>query len=492
MILLFESLYLMSAAILGYCLIQQALPKHSTATRVGLGISIGLSAYFAIDLAIGLFPFPEGPIVALLLKLVCLTGMVSYALRVRALPITGLVLVCAIPVVLAIAQSFLGIAVLSFDSYNYLALSQSHYAGGFDLFHDIQRGLYSSYSAGVWVSHANSGLWGADFLALFHPLVLIATLFIALGGVQDLTPDASAISTAIIGTAITLFALSAPQFVHHATYIIPNSFGGLLVITLIVMVLAGPTVEGTRAQHSYWVVLAAVSLAMAFSRLESSLFMVLILALLAGRQSTKDRTDFGIAAVFVVSIMSFQLFAHLVGRSSGPSILTVNFSLALISIALVAFIGLVLVRRTVFRVLVPHLPALTVLAIFLVVAVLTVFRGEHAEMSNRFFVLNTFGHAGIWFNTWLIIGLAALFYAGVNRDLDFNSRFLVATLIAGVLLVIGLGILRDPPYRLGAQDSGNRMLLQFFPIALIILGLSLHRFWSEATALFKARRANGA
>jgi hypothetical protein len=91
-----------------------------------------------------------------------------------------------------------------------------------------------------------------------------------------------------------------------------------------------------------------------------------------------------------------------------------------------------------------------------------IIKPAHAAESLGVFVVNALWPGSLWGPWWgaaLVIGGLAL----ATVDNVRYGRMLGVSAVSIVLLIDLLGIVRWLPYRLGDQDSGNRMLIHVFP-----------------------------
>ena len=109
---------------------------------------------------------------------------------------------------------------------------------------------------------------------------------------------------------------------------------------------------------------------------------------------------------------------------------------------------------------------LVVIGLLLLGIIATIVKPEHMVTSFRSMVRNALV-AGDWGLTWYVIAFLATELYVICRH-SIERRWMFVVLVTYVLLVYDLTYFTGA-YRIGASDSGNRLILQAVPLVMLYL-----------------------
>jgi len=221
--------------------------------------------------------------------------------------------------------------------------------------------------------------------------------------------------------------------------------------------------EPTKAYGS----LALLSL-IAFSlvRIEAPLFAIAILLVTIFRwQSWSYGNRLKLIIPYTLFMVAWYARVYFM-LPEYPDLLTKPLTIAVISV----FVGLALFaafsRLEMLRSMVKQTHVFVVIGLLLLGIIATVLKPEHMATSSRSMVRNALV-AGDWGLTWYVIAFVATeLYILCRHSIERRSMFLV--LMTYVLIVYNVTYFSDA-YRIGASDSGNRLILQAVPLVILYL-----------------------
>lgn len=307
---------------------------------------------------------------------------------------------------------------------------------------------------------------GEPYLRSITPLLAVATaalLWLLVREGVGARPDAPWWPWAAAG-AVALLATNH-RFVFNAFYV-----NGHLMIAVWVLVLAAVVWRTDRAPGSFSVgdagLAATMASAITVTRPEGLLLALVVLlpTALDPRASVAGRRVL-LAGTAATSLLWHGGVVGLAWADADRSIPTSTTGLTVLAGGLVLWaIALPLVDRATPRraLLVVHLGAWLGLAALTVRDPSILYDSATATARNVLW-------EGRWGSSLLL--LAALLVIGFALRRPAGERPLVFVLTTSVPFLLLLALLREGAYRVGPGDSLNRMLLHFFPVALLALAL---------------------
>lgn len=381
-------------------------------------------------------------------------------------PVTGIWLIA---VTLATLQSQASLLVMTFDSFNYAGLSGNitNISDGFS--NSYLASMLLSYPALMPFGYAPVGLWGRDVLMAGAPAFALSASSVVAVAVFEAFRDRD-ILWARAGALIAFaFVLSTPQVRFHAFYIMPNLAMAALVACsgYAIWRLSKNECEDMRGG---WVLLLAILLVgVGLARLEGVLFVaVLGLSAFLTQLDRPLRLTIAFAAVTAL-LLGWLVFLGL-NAGDSESILGAGTALAQSLLLLVVLAGMAMATVPAFRKFLSW--GILAMPIAMIMALMGLWISSpskgRATLDNWFQNLTL--PLGLWGASYLALGAAAGILVALQTPLR-AARPLLLSVVTLTLMTIALGIFREMPYRLGAQDSGNRIMLQIFPLAVMFVGI---------------------
>jgi len=471
--MMLEFAYLLALGVIGLCILSRNASELGPLLVGGAAFPVGLYLMTLVQLAMAMINLKLHAITLWVLVLALLGATAAWAHRKppeswRPILLGGTVAAAAI-VAIAIFQLTMHASVLSYDSFDYLAVASNLYRPDTSISSDAISGFLPNYAPLLWLAHAPARLFGQEFLVLLHPLIFLTMLLTTCGLVEACT-RAVKIPQAVRAGAILAPALvlsTTPQVIHHAVYIMPNLLTGLtLTISVACLWIADRNKSWTA------VIPAAICLAaLTIARQEGGLMAAVVLMAFATSEgiSWKIKTALG-AIVAVIPTLWYTDVILITRGGSDESILTRGGAAMQIgglwAATLVAGVSAIPSLRPLIRLGAMSMPLVLILAhlAFFIV------KPAHTTESIGILLTNALWAPALWGVWWgAAIAVGALALAG-DDNVPFG-KMLGVTAVSLVLLTDLLGIIRWVPYRLGDQDSGNRMLMHAFPLVWTYLAI---------------------
>lgn len=441
----------------------------------GLAAPLGLCVVALAQLALLIVNIKLTVLTLWLLIGVLALAAVGWAVRqsvreVRSVAVAA-VIAGALVAIVAWVQNTFSFAVLSYDSYDYVTLAANVSRADASLSSSALAGFLSNYAPLLWLTHSPARLMGLDFLTLLHPL-LFGALLLTTSGLVEMTTRGLGLNIFVRAIAIVVPAIVlsvTPQVLHHAVYVMPNLVTGLLLTGALACVWTAEV----HKQPGLLVLAAVLLSGVALARLEGGLICALVFALLATAENLSVWVK-SVSAAFVASIGTLWYVVVIVatGAFGEGAILTPVGAMMQIGVLWVGALACVASGFGPLRPLIGFaalsLPAVLILAHFVLVAAEP---ATSLESMGVFLYNATWPHA-LW-GPWWGAALAMAGLAMARPSPIAFSRMLAISAISLVLLTDLLGFVRGSPYRLGDQDSGNRMLLHVFPLVWAFLAARL-------------------
>jgi hypothetical protein len=434
-----------------------------------LGFATGVALYLGIGLIQVLTGLPTSPVLTLMVVGgVPAAAWVVVAIRdpsIRPRVRTGVLwagAALAATGVLALLARWANLVSWSPDSFRYL-LSGSL----------IAQGQYGTASAilvekrvlGVPLLHSAGNLDGEWYLPAITPMIAIAVLgavaWFAWTAMRDSVPRRLLIPAILLGV---MMLASVNRFVFHAFYVNGNMLFGMLLLLIVGaswLLLRGDR-DDRRALQA--MVLIAIP-ALVVTRAEASLVIGLAVLPILFSASTGFRFKAAVLAVLGAATVAWEL--RVIAAYLGEGLAPPFSAIALLALGVVMAAAIPVLR---WRWLLGHSQAVLwgVLGIlWLALAALAVRDRDVLIDSVRATVQNLIRGAGSWGLSAVLIGsltviaIAVFSYAG-DRQLSF-------VLTAFVPLAFLLAYFRGIAFRVGDGDSLNRIVIEFFPVAVLLI-----------------------
>jgi hypothetical protein len=267
-------------------------------------------------------------------------------------------------------------------------------------------------------------------------------------------------SFVVATVVVSLMALSN-IFVFHVFYIHVNIISALYMY-LFVFALIKMQQQPGRAYE----LLAQLSL-IAFSlvRLEAPLFVIVILLVASFWQGWSYINRLKLIVPFIVLFVAWYARAFFILPDTAD-LLTRKLDIAFIAVLVGFGLFAVISGLKILAPIVKRTPFLTLMALTLSSIIFTIIKPQHMLTSLKSIAQNILV-SGDWGLTWYVIFFLATELYFARRDTT-ERQWMFMVLVTYILLVYNLAYFTDP-YRIGASDSANRLVLQALPLVLLYL-----------------------
>lgn len=451
---------------------QASLPHVNAGLKAGMAFPAGFALYALMTLILLILKVPVTFLTVGLLTLMGCVILASVLFRRKAgldrsmitAFVAGLAAIGLITVLLAHFKYF----IMSYDSFTYAVLTGNVALTREGLTSSTISGFITSYAAMVPFGNSAAGLWGRDFISISPALFAASMLTIIYASICTyaralrLTP----VLTHIIAASAALLVMTAPQVWFHTFYVMPN----FPMAVFVLCVLAGYWAFLKQEDSGWYVPLGLFLIAVGMCRLEGGLFVIFMALGFTGVtvQHPWKRTIFYVVVCVFLSV--WLLYLSSLNPNIEGGILSTNAAIAqsllLMTPIVAAGLSVHPFMRTLIRLGVMLMP------VVLIFAGLVLFAGdpEHGRANLLHWTLNATSGIGLWGWAWMGVVVTLSACAVLGRPIK-NSFFMVSILASLLILVFDLGLFREFPYRLGAQDSGNRLMLQILPSFVLAAGL---------------------
>ena len=325
------------------------------------------------------------------------------------------------------------------------------------------RMVFSMWGPFVPFIHALTNLLGQKLFWQYQPVISLHLIAIVFYTVYSIVRErAPVLHSFVAATLLVCLMVLSDIFLFHVFYIHVNLISALYMY-LCVFALAKVQQEPTKAYGS----LALLSL-IAFSlvRIEAPLFAIAILLVTTFRwQGWSYGNRLKLIIPYTLFMVAWYARVYFM-LPEYPDLLTEQLTIAFISV----FIGLALFTAfsglEVLRSIVKQTHVVVVIGLLLLGIIATVLKPEHMATSSRSMVRNALV-AGDWGLTWYVIAFVATELYILCRH-SIERRWMFFVLITYVLLVYNVTYFSGA-YRIGASDSGNRLILQAVPLVILYL-----------------------
>jgi hypothetical protein len=268
----------------------------------------------------------------------------------------------------------------------------------------------------------------------------------------------------------TVVLISTPMFIIQTFYIHSNLTAAIFLFTALICGWMA-----VSENNNYWLVFLSISfVGINFSRSESFIYsdLILYVLLLGNFFKFKDR----LFAFLPVLIAQTSWFIYMYFRlENGSDILNPQKIKVIIFLLLIA-IGVILLSKSSFLAtkIFPLLNRYYLLPFFLVLVTLVLIRPAQMWGSLVSFFSNLLlsGNWGVTYWLFIIILILKVFENRVPIE-----SFLMNILVSSTIIIIGLGVFREP-YHLGWTDSANRLMTIGLPIGLMLLSVTLCKWFN--------------
>ena len=472
MIWVFEFLYGSFFFAAGLFFLNLCVPKVSVGLKAGMAFPAGFALYalytlllLSLKIPISLFSIAIGFIIFLaVIVLASRHRKVAVSRNLMVGLLAGVLVIGAI----ALLSSHFKYFILTYDSYTYAVLSGNVILTQEGLTGSTVSGFITSYAAMVPFGNSAAGLWGRDFVSISPALFSASIMAIIYASIISFMSQTLLrnIFKHGIAAACAILVITTPQFWFHSFYVMPN----LPMAAFVLCVIAGYWAFLREEDAGWYIPLGLFLIAVGMCRLEGGLF-VIFTALGFTAVTVKNpwkRTAFYMVVCVFLSVWLLYLSSLNPGSEGG--ILSTNAAIAqsllLMTPVIAAGLSVHAFMRQLIRIGVIAMPV----ALILAGAFLFATDMEHGKANLLHWTLNVTSGIGLWGWSWM--GLAVIFSACavIGRPIK-GSYFIACIMISLFVLVFNLGLFREFPYRLGAQDSGNRLMLQIFPSFVLAAGL---------------------
>lgn len=461
-----EFIYLMALSLIGLGLLSRHVVNLGPVLAAGASFPVGLAVAALAQLVLAIAGVKLNGVTIWLLVAALLAASAAWmwtgkprAPTALAIPVA---LATAVLAVVVVSQSALHAAVLTYDSYDYLVIASNLYRPDTSLGSDAIVGFLNNYAPLLWLTHAPARLFNEEFLVLVHPAIFGFLLLTAGGLAEACTRDAGlSLPTRVVAAIVPLLVLlTTPQIIHHAVYVMPNLLTALMLTTAIACLW----VAAARKLAGLVIPAAVCMAAMTIARQEGGLMAAMLIVAFAASDSIGWKAKCALAVfVSAISTLWYVTLIAITGPAADQAILTPMGAMLQIGCL---WIAAAMTGATVIRSLRrPILWAGMSMPMVLLLAHIPFFvmKPAPAIESVGVFVFNAVWAPSLW-GPWWGITLAVGALALATRDQVPYGRMMGVIAVSIVLLIDLLGIVRWLPYRLGDQDSGNRMLIHAFPI----------------------------
>ena len=323
------------------------------------------------------------------------------------------------------------------------------------------RMVFSMWGPFVPFIHSLTNLLGQKLFWQYQPVISLHLIAIVFYTVYSIVRERAPILHSLVAATllVSLMVLS-DIFLFHIFYIHVNLVSALYVY-LCVFALAKLQQEQEKAYGS----LALLSL-IGFSlvRIEAPLFAIAILLVTTFRwrgwsYGTRLRLIIPYTLVLVAwyARVYFMLPDH-------PDLLTKQLTIAFISVFIGFGLFAVFSGVEVLRSVINQTHVLVVIGLILLGIVFTALNPEQMITSLRSMVRNALV-GGDWGLTWYVIAFLGTELYVIGRH-SMERRWMFLILVSYGLLVYNLTYFSGA-YRIGASDSGNRLILQMLPLVVL-------------------------
>ncbi|MGJ8561913.1 MAG: hypothetical protein ACSHXY_00050 [Alphaproteobacteria bacterium] len=465
MIWFFEFLYGFSLCFTGLVFVSYRTNTIALPIRLGLSFPIGFAAIAFGVLLLLLLKVPVTLFSLGLLVTLALAGFIFIsakkgAMGAKDLAMDGLVLLIIVALITLI-QSQLKASVMLYDAFKYATLTGNITLIDNGLWSPPVKGFISSYSGFLAFGNAPAGFWGADYSAIASILFAVFIAILASGLIYDFGRSIALPRGVLITACLSapLLILSTPQFIYHSVYYMPN----LPMAAFFFCACACIWLITARGQTAAYAPLVITLIAVSICRLEGVLFLNIIGLLFVATPVKNPKARLfalGIACT-VAAVWMFILYTIIPANVTG-TIISKNGALALSVLSLAPVIAAALWLIAPLRPLITlgskALPALIVL----ICLYMTTKDFAHTQDTASHMIHNMTSRVGMSGYTWAVLFVLLMIFTVYDTSKTHSGLFL-RIVISSVFLVIMLGLYREFPYRLGAQDSGNRIMLQILP-----------------------------
>ncbi len=440
---------------------------------------VGICLYVSISYLQALVGLSSSPLVTFGILFGISTVLFTYIGLTRGYKITINIAVAAILSIIGLLALITVIRAANlveyhYDSIRYLIVGSLIESNNLDwISPNLLRKRYSS----VAILHAPANLAGEFYLRSLHPLVGLSTLgllfWFSYEGLKQAIPRKEAIAFALIGT---LLLLTNSGFVWHSFYI----NGHLLVAAfLLVVVGTGWLAASDSGSRRELLCLQAVGVAgLVLSRPEGALIapLALLPTLLWGKIPLSSR--WAILAVFGVAVVVQQGFIMLTTASLGQSVRMRAW--LLFGVGLGALLALPVLAWSFVTRHSKYVLAAVEGLLWVALIGFSLARPVLLQQSLDATLRNIVFDAGEWGASLMI--LAALVIGAILLTDAPNRIFLRFPLTACIPMFLLFAFLRGGPYRVGATDSLNRMLIHLVPLAILfVISAAASKRWGVAT-----------
>jgi hypothetical protein len=324
------------------------------------------------------------------------------------------------------------------------------------------RMVFSKWGPLVPFMHSMTNLLDQKLYWQYQPVLSLNLVAIVFYTVYTIIREQKSMLQSFVATTVlvSLMALSN-IFVYHVFYIHVNIISALYMY-LFVFALVKMQQQPKRS----YALLALLSL-IAFSllRLEAPLFAIVILLVTSFWQGWSYVNRLKLIIPFVVLSVAWYARVYFI-LPEDPDLLTKELAIAFIAVLIGFGLFTVVSNLKVLDSIAQRTPFMTLIGLVLASIILTMIKPEHMLRSLENIIRNILV-AGDWGLTWYVIFfLATELYFARRSATEHHWMFMV--LVTYMLLVYNLAYFRVP-YRIGADDSANRLVLQALPLVPLYL-----------------------
>jgi hypothetical protein len=330
-------------------------------------------------------------------------------------------------------------------------------------YYEGSRMVFSMWGPFVPFIHSLTNLLGQKLFWQYQPVISLHLIAIVFYTVYSIVRErAPVLHSSVAATLLVSLMALSDIFLFHVFYIHVNLISALYMY-LCVFALSKVQQEPGKAYAS----LALLSL-IAFSlvRIEAPLFAIAILLVTTFRwqgwaYGIRLRLIMPYTLILVVwyARVYFMLPDH-------PDLLTERLTIAFVLVFVGFGLFAVVSGVEVLRSIVNQTHVFVVIGLLLLGIIATIVKPQHMATSFRSMVRNALV-AGDWGLTWYVIAFVATELYLICRH-SIERRWLFVVLVTYVLLVYDLTYFTEA-YRIAASDSGNRLILQAVPLAVLYL-----------------------
>jgi hypothetical protein len=375
--------------------------------------------------------------------------------------------------------SYFNFAATSNDSHCYIQLGEGLALAGFKADgRFVSEGLLSSRPVFYSMFHALSRTFQIDYLWIFLPAYSAFFVFSFAWLIKDMVSSitGSIRLSLIFSFVAALLIVSSSFMIFNFYYINNHMFTGIHFTMFFLLAWRGLYFKSDKL-----VILATILLLpTVLMRFENILFVLIFAILLASflPAGKTVRVIFSLSGI-CVAVISFLYFINLSGGGSGFISAAKMLQTGLAGI-LFAFLGSLIGRwnwsTNFWERIRTHVPYAILLAGVLVVARSFLFDFDTAGLSIPIMFYNMLD-TNIWNHFWyLIIFLTILFWIIPDYTEYKYQLFLTGGILIFILFTIELSHLRDNPYRMGAGDSANRMMVHILPVILAHFAMAIANY----------------